>query len=876
MTLDYVKPYVASGKKAVAEVGFTLSPGATELVLESPSVVVDGLAGAPGKYRIDLASKSVTTLVDGSVDVSVLTLDGNRLTLGVRIDPATPGANDGIDTLALKLKYNAASVVESATKVDLVSSDSGIANILKSDNPSLDNVKIEIAATAGSTLPEWLAYDSETRKLSGAPPEDFQGRVKLLVKAIDEFGESTEGVLTLQIGDNQAPVVQVDRSVSVAEDKPSTDLGISVPTDPEGTAVQIEILEVPSVGGVYRGTGAVLSVGDKLPAADLADLRYLTANDANGEAGALRYRAVDADKVSAESSVRLYLTPVNDPPSFGADSTQAIRYPTQTSMALDIRQPTDPESPISDVKIVELPSIGLIELGAKAVTLNQLVSVADLGKFRYTLNQNVNGPAGRFVVEATDPEGASSRWALSIVVQGEPYSSTGTAGADSLYGSAGNDVLFGMGGNDYLVGNPGNDRLLGGAGNDSLYGGSGDDLLDGSSGDDWLDGGTGSDTMAGGPGNDTYVVDTADDIVIESLARGAGGVDTIQTSVSLSAPMNVENITAAPGGPISITGNSVANQLAGNDSANLIAGQDSADTLMGFDGNDTLDGGKGADRLAGGRGHDLYRVDTRTDLILEYAGEGDDTVEAATSYTLPANVEHLMLLEGGDYSGGGNALANRIVGNSGANLLSGGLGADTLEGGDGNDIYVLSDLLDSILDRGGTDTVRTPFSMTLPDGIERGELIGVAPASLQGNLFNNALIGNAADNILEGGAGVDTLTGGGGGDGFVIAFNGAGVDADRITDFEVGLDLVMIDLASFGVDAKALGLSSSGGLSDASFVKGAGARAVDANDYLIYDTASRTLSLDVDGSGSNPAQLIAYVQTSALDSLTASDLYLVV
>jgi Ca2+-binding RTX toxin-like protein len=874
--LDYIKPYLPSGKKAVAEVTFTILPSATELLLESPSVVIDGLSGSAGKYRVDLANKSVSTLLDGALDVAVESLNGNRLTLSLRIDPAAPGAPDGVKSLDLKLKYTAASVVESATQVDLVSSDSGIANILKSDNPSLDNFDVSLSAVSGAALPDWIAYDSQSRQVSGTPPDDFQGRVKLLVKAVDEFGESTEGVLTLQIGDNQAPTVQPDRSVSIEEDAPPSPLSILEPVDPEGTAVQVEIIEVPSQGLVYRGNGAPLVTGDKVAAAELSELHFAGTADANGESGALRYRAIDGDKVSAESSIQIYVNPVNDAPRFGADSTQTMQYPAQTNMALDIRKPTDPESPLDAVRIVELPGVGRIELAGKVVSPNQIIRIADLDGLRFVLDQNVNGPAGRFVVEATDPQGASSSWALSIVVQGEAYSSTGSGAADSLYGSAGNDVLYGMGGDDYLVGNPGNDRLLGGAGNDSLYGGSGNDILDGSSGDDLLDGGLGTDTMSGGPGNDVYVVDTVDDMILETLARGAGGVDTVQTSVSIVAPTNVENVIALAGGPLTLTGNGLANQLAGNDASNLLVGIDGADTLMGFGGNDTLDGGKGADRLAGGRGNDLYRVDTRTDLILEYAAEGEDEVEAATSYTLPSNVEHLTLLEGGDYSGGGNSLPNRIRGNSGANLLSGGLGADTLEGGDGNDIYVLSDLLDTIIDRSGVDAIRSPFSMTLPDGIERGELIGVAPASLLGNASNNTLSGNASDNILEGGLGLDTLTGGAGGDGFVIASNGAGVGVDRVTDFEVGLDLLMIDLTSFGVDTKAIGLSSSGGVSDASFVKGAGAKAVDVNDYWIFDTATRMLSIDVDGSGPTPHQEIAYVQLAGLDPLSASDLYLIV
>ena len=157
---------------------------------------------------------------------------------------------------------------------------------------------------------------------------------------------------------------------------------------------------------------------------------------------------------------------------------------------------------------------------------------------------------------------------------------------------------------------------------------------------------------------------------------------------------------------IGATGNAVNNRIEGSSTGNALYGVDGNDTLLGMDGNDTLDGGAGVDRLAGGLGDDTYYVDSRSDVIVELANEGTDTVYASASYTLPSQVEILILQEGGDYSAGGNSLNNRLEGNSGNNVLAGGLGKDTLVGGLGNDIYVLSDNLDTLVDAGGIDTIR--------------------------------------------------------------------------------------------------------------------------------------------------------------------------
>jgi len=743
-----------------------------------------------------------------------------------------------------------------------------------SNNPH--GLKITAQSEDGGELPSWLTYDPVTRTFSGVPPEGEQGRIKVKVAALDEFGSEASGILTFQLGDNQAPTLDAARELVVNEDAALLNLGISVPVDPEATAVTVTITDIPTLGQVFKADGSALTIGSVLAADQMAELHYQTASDANGNGGYLRFVAKDADGVTAESSIHLFVEPVNDAPRFGANSQLTINYPTQQDVPLDVLVPADPESSISQVTVTELPAMGAVYLSGHALTIGQVLTNAQLANLRFALNENVNGPIGSLGIQAVDPQGLSATWKLALQVQGEAYSTVGTAVADAMYGSISDDTLYGMGGNDTLVGNAGNDRLLGGAGDDTLLGGSGNDALDGSSGNDYLDGGTGNDTMVGGPGNDYYFVNSNSDVVIEALSRGAGGTDTVETSATYLAPANIENLIAQAGALINLTGNELNNQLSGNELGNVLTGGAGADVLLGFGGDDILDGGAGIDKMAGGTGNDLYRVDSRSDLVLEYTNEGIDTVEAASTYTLTANVENLILLEGGDYAGGGNSLANVITGNSGNNLLSGGLGVDTLIGGLGDDTYVLSDLLDSIIDSGGMDTIRTSQSITLQDVIERAELIGLGDTSAVGNAADNTLIGNPGNNYLEGGAGVDVLTGGGGGDGFFIAYNGLGKDADTVTDFKSGEDLLMLDLASFGINPQALGIASSGMVTADFFVTGAGARALDPNDYFIFDTAQQVLYFDPDGSGSKVALAGVHLTGSGALALAADDLYITI
>ncbi|MCW9681150.1 lectin-like protein, partial [Dolichospermum planctonicum UHCC 0167] len=104
---------------------------------------------------------------------------------------------------------------------------------------------------------------------------------------------------------------------------------------------------------------------------------------------------------------------------------------------------------------------------------------------------------------------------------------------------------------------------------------TGNDTLNGGAGNDTLDGGVGIDALIGGTGNDIYIVDSSTDIIVENANEG---IDTIQSSVTLTLATNVENLT--------LTGTAAINGT-GNASNNVITGNSANNTLNGGAGNDT-------------------------------------------------------------------------------------------------------------------------------------------------------------------------------------------------------------------------------------------------------------------------------------------------
>jgi Ca2+-binding RTX toxin-like protein len=130
-------------------------------------------------------------------------------------------------------------------------------------------------------------------------------------------------------------------------------------------------------------------------------------------------------------------------------------------------------------------------------------------------------------------------------------------------------------------------------GNDNtnlLNGGGGDDTIAGNAGDDIIDGGTGADTMLGGQDYDIFIVDDANDLVLEYAGEG---FDQVQTSVSysLAAGSEVEVLYADPAtttAAINLTGNELDNIVVGNDGINVLVGGLGVDTLRGNGGADAF------------------------------------------------------------------------------------------------------------------------------------------------------------------------------------------------------------------------------------------------------------------------------------------------
>ena len=200
--------------------------------------------------------------------------------------------------------------------------------------------------------------------------------------------------------------------------------------------------------------------------------------------------------------------------------------------------------------------------------------------------------------------------------------------------------------------------------------------------------------------------------------------------------------------------------LFGNNLANNLTEGVAADNILGAGGNDTLNGGDGNHSIYGDWANDSLNSGAGEDFM--YGGEGKDALNA-----LEADID--------------NGIGHDVdifpippipIPPFPPGIIIGTPGSDSITGTPRGDI---------IYARGGNDTV---------NGLAGNDRI-------YGELGNDSLSGGAGNDTLSGGAGNDTLTGGAGSDRFLFNTALATAGVDRITDFSIPHDKIVLDKSVF-------------------------------------------------------------------------------
>ena len=464
------------------------------------------------------------------------------------------------------------------------------------------------------------------------------------------------------------------------------------------------------------------------------------------------------------------------------------------------------------------------------------------------------------------------------LISDDGFTLMGDDQSNEIQSGNGDDSISGGNGNDSLNGGGGDDSLDGGVGNDTLYAGSGDDTVMGGAGHDLIIGGdgAGNDTYNGGSGIDTIKYTSAKSGITVNLSASTNQAKS--TLTGNSAGIGVDQLS----GIENIIGSSYADKLTGDAASNSIAAGSGNDVIDGGMGAmfDVIDGGAGADTVSFASLRSTSTMGVTLNLALV------QTSGSAKGYTLASGlsgtdwIKGIENIIGSSYADklAGDATTNRIAAGSGNDVIDGGTGAavDVIDGGAGTDTVSFASLRSSstmgvTLNLAVVQTGGSAKGYALASGLSGADWIkGIE--NITGSSYDDNLTGDSAANTLKGGLGNDVLTGGGGKDcfDFTSALSTL-TNVDTITDFTIGSDKIRLDNSIMNKLQTTAGM-----LSKASYWEGAGiTKGHDADDRILYDTASGKLYYDADGSGSIAAVQIALIGTSSHANLDYTDFFVI-
>jgi Ca2+-binding RTX toxin-like protein len=293
----------------------------------------------------------------------------------------------------------------------------------------------------------------------------------------------------------------------------------------------------------------------------------------------------------------------------------------------------------------------------------------------------------------------------------------------------------------------------------------------------------------------------------------------------------------------------------GDGELDYLFGQGGDDHLYGENGPDWIEGGTGNDRLYGGGHDDTYYFlqydvtpypNLGQDVIVEYAGEGEDRISFASAtevfqrpVTLDLDIAGFQTVAAGYLSLAlsypqeienvtGTPYDDVLLGNSKANKLEGRAGDDLLLGRSGNDDYVFDGReavgVDTVVEYAGGGLDRLDFSR-FDRYFGEGVSVDLAAAvkqlvasdlylqlvnpeeieNLTGSQFDDLLFGNSQPNKIEGLSGDDDLLGKGGDDHYVLFSQDFYSSSQTVTIYEsAGGGIDRLDFSQFyaGVTVK--------------------------------------------------------------------------
>ena len=399
---------VGPANEASQAISFVLSNNNNSLFATQPAIAADGTltfttaANANGTATVTIVVRDDGGTANGGVDNASATPLSQFKIVVTPVDDAPALANINVSgTEDTTLAFTAANFTSAYSTVDGLANKPSVSYTIES-LPATGTLKL--AGTA-VTVGQVIAVTSLSG-LTYEPALNANGPVVFRVSVSDGVLSSPKGANGALVTMTLAPVNDAPSAVAQSMTT-SEDTGLSIvllSTDPDaGNTLTATVVTQPTKG-ILSGTAP--------------NITYTPSLNFSGS-DSFTFQVNDGTVNSAVETVTISVVAVNDAPVLGAVAVAGQEDTTVSfTSALFSTQYSDLESnPFTSLTVTTLPASGSLKLAGAAVTVGQVILVADLGGLTYAPALNENG-VKTFTVRASDGSALSVPTTVTVVLGG--------------------------------------------------------------------------------------------------------------------------------------------------------------------------------------------------------------------------------------------------------------------------------------------------------------------------------------------------------------------------------------------------------------------------------------------------------------------------
>ena len=244
-------------------------------------------------------------------------------------------------------------------------------------------------------------------KLTFTPDANYNGAASFGYAITDSIGQTANATVQINVTSvNDAPVA-ANATITTLEDTPYTfkpaDFGFADPNDAPANALANVIIDTLPAHGTLTLNGAPVTANQVIAAADIPNLVFTPAANANGNGlASFTFQVEDNggtangghDTSATPNTIAFNVTPVNDAPVAANATITTLEDTPYTFKPADFgfADPNDsPANALANLIIDTLPAHGTLTLNGAPVTANQVIAAADIPNLVFTPAANANG-----------------------------------------------------------------------------------------------------------------------------------------------------------------------------------------------------------------------------------------------------------------------------------------------------------------------------------------------------------------------------------------------------------------------------------------------------------------------------------------------------